>query len=272
MELGITANDAAVYLHLLKGGRVSPTELAKETGIQRPRVYDSLKRLAVRGFTVEDRTGKVPKYLCADPQVMLAELERRIARKQEALEVIHEALADAFAFQLNRGVFFYETPEAAAHQIRELLTKARKQITIVAVIPAALPAQALFPWKVLTHKSATGVGVTLILNVQEANWEICARLATQKVQIYHYPRVREIRTVFHRMDGEVLCVSPVARYRGGEVEIYHSLHFYKERGMIQSVDLILQEYRAQAVPLAERLKELRAGMPFEAAYSLGTSE
>jgi hypothetical protein len=142
----------------------------------------------------------------------------------------------------------------------------------MAVIPAALPAQALFPWKVLTHKSAGGVEVTLILNVQEANWEICARLATQQIQIFHYPRVREIRTLFHRVDGEALCVSPVARYRGGEVEIYHSLHFYKERGMIQSFDLILQEYRAQAVPLAERLKELGTGISSETIYSFGTSE
>jgi predicted DNA-binding transcriptional regulator len=261
MELGITENDAAVYLHLLKSGTVSITDIAKQTGIQRPRVYDSVKRLVERGFVLKDLTGRVPKYCSTHPQVALTALEGQVSQKQQAIAAIRDELAKAYTLKVRRGVFLYKTPEAAARRIYELLTQAQQSVTILAVLPTTLPDQPLFPWKVLTQLSAQGRRVTLILSVQQGSWQHYARLATQKIRIYHYPQVAQIGTIFHRVDDAALCISPVERYDIEGVTVRHSIHFYQEPGMIKSIDLILEGYRAQAIPLPARLEVLGVDIP-----------
>ena len=49
-ELGIAKNEAAVYMLLAKSGGMNASDVAAASGINRPNVYDLLKRLENKGF------------------------------------------------------------------------------------------------------------------------------------------------------------------------------------------------------------------------------
>ncbi len=49
-EFGLTANEAAMFLILVKKGTLSVTQIAKETGLNRPYVYYALERLLEKGY------------------------------------------------------------------------------------------------------------------------------------------------------------------------------------------------------------------------------
>ena len=49
-SLGFTKNDSKVLLTLAKYNILSPADIAKFSGVDRARVYDSLNRLIEKGF------------------------------------------------------------------------------------------------------------------------------------------------------------------------------------------------------------------------------
>lgn len=49
-SLGFTKNDSKVLLTLSKFRILSPADIAKHSGVDRARVYDSLNRLMEKGF------------------------------------------------------------------------------------------------------------------------------------------------------------------------------------------------------------------------------
>ena len=65
-QLGFTANEIAVYLAVLENGKITPTDVAKRTGVNRTTVYSVAKELAKRGVMVVD-LGGVNHYLVALP-------------------------------------------------------------------------------------------------------------------------------------------------------------------------------------------------------------
>lgn len=257
MELDLTQNDATVYLCLLKRGASNPSEISKETKIKRARVYDSLKRLMERGFIIQDIEKKRPSYICSNPQLLLSELEEKIARKKEALDIIQSELMDDSVSKLVKGVFFFNTDASSRQRIRELMEESQKKITIMGVLPSSLRDGALFPIQLLTQKSLSGQEITLILNVQEKNWELCGNLFSKKIQIYHYPIVKKLLTVFHLIDDNILCISPIKRHNG-RIELQYSIHFYGQQELITAYDFLLQNFISQSKSLKERFNELKS--------------
>ena len=76
-ELGLTENEAKVYLFLLENGPSNITEITNKTPIHRINVYDILKRLLEKGlvsFTIE---GKKKFYSATDPDYFLKILEEK---------------------------------------------------------------------------------------------------------------------------------------------------------------------------------------------------
>ena len=82
-ECDITQNDALVYMSLLNKGPSNPTEISKDTGIKRARVYDSLKRLLERGFVTQSLEKSRAVYMSNSPQNLISNLEVDIERKKK---------------------------------------------------------------------------------------------------------------------------------------------------------------------------------------------
>src|SRR3989338_39950 len=76
-QLGLTKNQSAVYLALLKLGSTTAQSIIKESGLHRSRVYDSLERLEDLGlvsFVVKD----FKKYFqAANPEKLLDYIDEK---------------------------------------------------------------------------------------------------------------------------------------------------------------------------------------------------
>ncbi|MDI6738099.1 MAG: helix-turn-helix domain-containing protein [Nanoarchaeota archaeon] len=70
MEIGMTKNEAEVYLALLELGSSSIGEIANKCKIHRPNVYDSLKKLMEKGIVSMITKNNSKYYQASDPAML----------------------------------------------------------------------------------------------------------------------------------------------------------------------------------------------------------
>ena len=109
-ELGLTENEAKVYLFLLENGPSNITEITNKTPIHRINVYDILKRLLEKGivsFTIE---GKKKFYSATDPDYFLKILKekeilfKKILPTLESKKMMSKSKQETNTFQGKRGI------------------------------------------------------------------------------------------------------------------------------------------------------------------------
>lgn len=82
-QLDFNSKEIAIYLGILKAGKILPAELAKKTGINRTTTYSIAKKLLKKGVIAED-LGTTPHYLIALPP---ADLENLVKKEEKELEL-----------------------------------------------------------------------------------------------------------------------------------------------------------------------------------------
>lgn len=93
-KLGFSQKEIEVYTTLLAQGRMTPAELAKTTGINRPTVYSVAKELIQKGVVTED-LGGASRTMMAKPPADLAILVNREARVLETKkELVEQAIIE----------------------------------------------------------------------------------------------------------------------------------------------------------------------------------
>jgi len=75
--LGLTPNEATVYVVLLELGRAHAGEIAEQTRMHRRTIYDCLERLAERGLVGHVMEGKTRYFKASDPKKLLATAEEK---------------------------------------------------------------------------------------------------------------------------------------------------------------------------------------------------
>jgi sugar-specific transcriptional regulator TrmB len=70
-ELGLTVNEARVYLALLRSESPTAAEAATAAGVPRPKVYEALQALEGRGFS-KSIGGRVRRFVPVDPESALS--------------------------------------------------------------------------------------------------------------------------------------------------------------------------------------------------------
>ncbi len=83
-ELGLSKNESAIYLFLLKTGDTTTGLIIKQTGIANSRVYESLSTLITKGLATYN-TQKDGKHFQASPPNKFIELEEERRKKIESL-------------------------------------------------------------------------------------------------------------------------------------------------------------------------------------------
>tara|TARA_Y100000310_G_scaffold344017_1_gene454561 strand:+ start:1111 stop:1827 length:717 start_codon:yes stop_codon:yes gene_type:complete len=91
-EYGLTKNEIDIFIILVKKGTLSPTSIAKETGLNRPYVYYALERLLEKGY-LSQITIKGKKHFQAIELNHIASLE------ELKLENLKKVLSDLKEFQ-----------------------------------------------------------------------------------------------------------------------------------------------------------------------------
>ena len=83
--LGLTSNEAKLYLLLLKGGKAKATELAARSGMHRRVVYDTLGQLAKKGMVGKAAVGGVLTFIPSPPSSLLSFLDEKRDAMEQAL-------------------------------------------------------------------------------------------------------------------------------------------------------------------------------------------
>lgn len=91
-SLGFTEKEALVYLAIQKHGRVSPSDLAEATGINRTTVYSVAKELLAKGVIVEDLGSHTRELLATAPEELERLLERQLSELKQKQSVVDEAV------------------------------------------------------------------------------------------------------------------------------------------------------------------------------------
>ncbi len=260
-QMDFTQNDAIVYLFLLNKGISNPSDISKNTKVNRARIYDSLKRLIERGFVVQEIEKKRPYYMITNSHLILKELEDEIKNKAESLEALKKYFMKQTPTPRRKGVYFYKSDTALQLKLFELIQASREKITILAPFPATFKETDIFPLELLTEKSLAGQAVTLILNVTAKNWERCVDLFEKKISIFHFPNVKPSSTLIHLIDNNSIMIS-IFNTEEGQIILQRGLFFDEDLGFVDAFDLILEGSISKSISLRDRLVELEESIVY----------
>jgi len=111
-ELELTDNEIKVYLILLEKGILNPTEIAKNTGLHRSYVYDTLERLLDKGIINTVLINSKKHYQSVDPKALreIFELKlRKIDSILPNLSKLYRATKQETRVELHSGKRVFRT-------------------------------------------------------------------------------------------------------------------------------------------------------------------
>jgi sugar-specific transcriptional regulator TrmB len=126
-DLGLTKNEASLYLFLLKIGETTTGKMIKETGIANSRVYESLNSLISKGLVSYNvqRDGK--HFKAEDPKKFL-ELEEQ--RKKKINEFLPDLIKLKESEQKETNTAVYEGFEGFKTAFKKIIEDCPKEETI----------------------------------------------------------------------------------------------------------------------------------------------
>jgi sugar-specific transcriptional regulator TrmB len=99
VRIGLTQYEARVYVALIRRDGSTAADMARMTGVPRPRVYDVLDSLVAKGMAAQ-RPGHAAKYVATDPQQAMDRLvevhEQRLAMLRGDARAAADELLPAF--------------------------------------------------------------------------------------------------------------------------------------------------------------------------------
>jgi len=129
-DLGLSRNEADLYLALLKSGEGTASEVAKDAGIARPAVYALLDSLVDIGL-VEVFPVRPQRYRAKGPRAALAALvEGRKGRLEEARESVCDELEQLYSAPVatRTQVWINRDLMTCAGKYAEVLGKAKEEV------------------------------------------------------------------------------------------------------------------------------------------------
>jgi len=95
IELGLSQNEAKIYLSLLNLGLTTITQIAEASKLHRANVYDSIKKLIDKGLVSHIQKEKVTFYEANDPNSLLRILKEKENKLKSILPqlLLHKSLA-----------------------------------------------------------------------------------------------------------------------------------------------------------------------------------
>lgn len=99
VRIGLTRYEARVYVALIRRDGWTAADIARTTGVPRPRVYDVLASLVAKGLAAE-RPGSAAKYVAVDPEQAMRRLveghQQRMELMRDEARAVARELAQAF--------------------------------------------------------------------------------------------------------------------------------------------------------------------------------
>ncbi|MGE5263519.1 MAG: TrmB family transcriptional regulator [Acidobacteriota bacterium] len=192
--LGFTEYEAKAYVALLQLGTATGYQIAKESGVPRSMIYESLNKLAARGAVLTQSFAEMVRYAPVPPEQLLSRMRRELDDNVEALsrdlkgiDIGGGSAGGTWNLTGGQNIFAYarQMIERAGHEIAlsigdddeldELLPRLREahnrrlSMLIVSTVPYdAGPVPVVVYPQGLALRQAIGHGLTLVVDGREA--------------------------------------------------------------------------------------------------------
>lgn len=130
-DIGLTANEATVYLTLINIGANAASTIAKQSNLNRSTCYTILEKLLSKGFIQENVNNKISYYVAVEPKYILGQLKNKQQDLEGKIQNLNGILAQ---FELIKNVcngkprvVFFEG-EAGIQNIMEDTLTSKEQI------------------------------------------------------------------------------------------------------------------------------------------------
>ena len=158
LQLGLTKNEAKIYVTLLRLGPAPAGKITEESGIHRRNVYDSLERLMAKGLAGHSTRGKIRYFEAANPYKLLelisAEKDSLRSKEKKVHSVLTELLALRKPIQ-KENVIIYKGVEGVKTILDDVLSTGKENLVLGAHRP---PAQ-IRPYLERFHKKRVRIGL-----------------------------------------------------------------------------------------------------------------
>ncbi|MHA1147298.1 MAG: TrmB family transcriptional regulator [Promethearchaeota archaeon] len=132
-NLGFTKNDSKVLLTLCKYKRLSPADIARHSGVDRARVYDSLNRLIEKGFIQKEPVKRGASYQVIPINRIFQSIRVEYKSKIEETLVLEKAISqlEVDDEESEPRVWSITTRDKIRSKVKDLINNAEERIYFI---------------------------------------------------------------------------------------------------------------------------------------------
>ncbi len=128
VTLGFTEYEAKAYVALLQLGTATGYQIAKESGVPRSMVYESLSKLAARGAVLTQSLAETVRYAPVPPEQLLSRMRRELDDQVEALS--RDLMAVATSGVSTGGTWNLSGRQNILAYARQMIERAEHEIAL----------------------------------------------------------------------------------------------------------------------------------------------
>ena len=264
IELGFLKYEAQVYLTLVVSGSMNPTEIAKRSGVPRPNVYDTLKKLIEKGFVIKEDVGRAPRYIAVSPSEVISKLKSNKLRELEKLEKLEKTFQNDLE-KIYTEIMSKMSPIETGWLIigkkkvydlaRRILTNSTKEI------------YSLITPDITTFSSVSNELLELLLDKSNAGINVTAGWKIDKNSLKIAELLNKSKTIFHWSIGEMPLGTYISDARECLITFIgewapapsHDLAIWlRNPKYVKAIEALTSKLLSLIMPASERIKELKA--------------
>jgi len=187
--LNFTKNDSKVLLTLCKYKILSPADIAKHSGVDRARVYDSLNRLIEKGFIQKEPIKRGANYQVIPIEKIFKVIRDEYKRKIEDTLVLEKVIAELEITkeESEPRVWAISSRSKIRKKIKELINTAKERIFFILTPDLLMNELGGYEWvlrELWNKKFSTDIQIVIALKYNEFLKEEIKKLLKVSVVIH----------------------------------------------------------------------------------------
>jgi sugar-specific transcriptional regulator TrmB len=188
VKLNWNQNDAKIFVALVELGVSTPQILSKNTGIDRTRVYDSLKRLIKKGYVAKEQKEWGGKYQAEPVEEVFSKEIEQIKHELEIANELREQLKERAKKkeEEQRLVWAIQGKKNVRTEIMNFITNAKERVYwLMSPDLFGPPMQGwAFDALVAMKKAIKSAKIQVSLQLNDENLEQVRKLLEQGIEVY----------------------------------------------------------------------------------------
>ena len=189
-SLGFTKNDSKVLLTLCKYKILSPADIAKNSGVDRARVYDSLNRLIERGFIQKEPVKRGANYQVIPIEKIFQSIREEYSRLIDKTHLLEDEISDleVDTEESEPRVWSINSKDKIRKKIKELINLADNRIFFIITPDLLMDELGGYEWitKELWNKKfvSNSIQIVIALKFFDGIKEEIKKLLKLKIKIH----------------------------------------------------------------------------------------